>query len=93
MDSGTSKSVLSSKWFMSIPEVFRPQLCKTKMKFQVANGEVFTSIRVAHISIQMYRYMFKLPIFVCDLGDIDCIFGLGAGKVDGFITCARTGRI
>ncbi len=25
--------------------------------------------------------MFKIPIFVCDFGDIDCIFGLDAGKV------------
>ncbi len=23
---------------------------------------------------------FKLPIFACDLGEIDCIFGLDAGK-------------
>ncbi len=58
------------------------------MKFQVANGEVLTSIRVVHIAIQMYGYTFKLSIFVCDLGDIDCIFGLDAGKVAGFITCA-----
>ncbi len=43
---------------------------------------------VAHISVQMYRYMFKLPIFVCDLEDIVCIFGLDAGKVASFITCA-----
>ncbi len=33
------------------------------------------------------------PVFVCDLGDIDCIFGLDAGKEAGFITPARTGRI
>ncbi len=32
--------------------------------------------------------MFKLAIFICDLGDIDCIFGLDAGKVAGVITCA-----
>ncbi len=43
--------------------------------------------------LQMYGYMFKLAIFVCDLGDIDCIFGLDAWKEAGFITCARTGRI
>ncbi len=41
----------------------------------------------------MYGYTFNLPIFVCDLGEIDCIFGLDAGKEAGFITCARTGRI
>ncbi len=58
------------------------------MKFQVANGEVLTSIGVANISIQMYGYMLKLPILVCNLGDDDCIFRLGAGKVTGFITCA-----
>ncbi len=68
MDSGASKSVMSSKWFMSIPDVFRPQLCNSNMKFQVANEEVITSIGVAHISIQMYGYMFKLPIFVWGLG-------------------------
>ncbi len=45
---------------------------------------------VAHVSIQMYGYIFKLLIFVCDLGDIDCIFGLESGKEDCFITCART---
>ncbi len=38
MDSGASKSVMSSK--QSIPEVFRPNLCNTRKKFQVANGEV-----------------------------------------------------
>ncbi len=27
------------------------------------------------------------------MGDIDCIFGLDAGKVAGFITCALTGMI
>ncbi len=36
---------------------------------------------------------FNLPIFVCDLGEIDCIFGLDAGKEAGFIRCAQTGRI
>ncbi len=93
MDSGSSKSVMSSKRFMSIPEMFRPQLCNTNMKFQVANGEVLTSIGVVHISIQMYVYMFKLPIFLYDLGDIDCIFGLDAGKLVGFIICALKGRV
>ncbi len=63
------------------------------MKFQVANGEVLSSMGVAHASIQMYGYTFKLPIFVCDLGDIDGIFGLDAGKEAGFITCPQTGRI
>ncbi len=43
---------------------------------------------VAHVSIQMYGYMFKLPIFVCDLEDINCIFGLDDGKFAGFITCS-----
>ncbi len=73
---------------MSIPELFRPKLCNTGMKFQVANGEVLNAIGVAHVSIQMYRYTFKLPIFVCDLGDIDCIFRLDAGNEAGFIACA-----
>ncbi len=88
MDTGASKSVMSSKRFMSIPEPFRLHLCNTRMKFQVANGEVISSMGVAHVYIQMYGYMFKLPIFVCDLGEIDCIFGLDAGKEAGFITCA-----
>ncbi len=64
-----------------------------RMKFQVANGEVLSSMTVAHITIQMYGYTFKLPIFVCDLGEIDCIFGLNAGNEAGFITSARIGRI
>ncbi len=38
MDSGASKSVMSSIRFMSIPDGFRPQLCKTRQIFQVANG-------------------------------------------------------
>ncbi len=80
MDSGASKSVVSLKRFMSIPELFRPKLCNTRMKFQVANGEVLND----HVSMQMYEYTFKPPIFVCD---IDCIFGLDAGKEAGFITC------
>ncbi len=40
------------------------------------------------VHIQMYGYTFKLIIFVCDLGYIDCIFGLDAGKVAGFSRCA-----
>ncbi len=67
MDTGASKSVMSSKRFMYIPELFRPQSCNTRMKFQVNNGEVISSMGVAHVSIQMYGYTFKLPIFVCDL--------------------------
>ncbi len=93
MDSGASKSVISSKRLMSIPELFRPKLCNTRMKFQVTNREVLNAIGVAHASIQLYWYTFKLTIFVCDLGDIDYIFGLDAGKEAGFITCARTGKI
>ncbi len=93
MDSGASKSVMSSKRFMSIPELFRPKLCNSRMKFQVANGDVLNAIGVAHVSIQLYGYTFKLPIFVFDLGDIDCIFGMDAGKEAGYITCARLGRI
>ncbi len=93
MDSGASKSVMSLKRFMSIQELFQPKLCNTRMKFQVANGEVLNAIGVAHVSIEMYQYTFKLPIFVCDLGDINCIFGLDAGKEAGFITCAQTGKI
>ncbi len=30
---------------------------------------------------------------MCDLGEIDCSFGLDAGKGAGFMTCARTGKI
>ncbi len=93
MDTGASKSVMSSKCFMSIPEMFLPQLYNTRMKFQIANGEVLSSMGVAHLSIRMYGYTFKLLIFVCDLGDIDCIFGLDAGIEEFLITCARTGRI
>ncbi len=78
---------------MSIPEMFRPQLYNTKIKFQVANGKVLSSMGVAHVTIKMYGYTFKLPIFVYDLGEIDCIFGLDAGKEAGFIICAPTGRI
>ncbi len=63
------------------------------MRFQVANGEVISSMGVAHVTIQMYSYQFNLPIFVCDLGKIDCIFELDAGKKAGVITCARTGMI
>ncbi len=39
---------------MSIPEVFRPQLYNTKMRFQVANAEVISLMGVAHVTIQMY---------------------------------------
>ncbi len=75
MDTGVSKSVMSLRRFMSIPDLFRPQLYNTRMRFQVANAEVISFIGVAHVTIQMYGYMFNLPIFVCDLGEIDCIFG------------------
>ncbi len=92
MDSGASKSVISLKQFMSIPELFQSNLCNTRMKFQVAKEEILSAMGVANISMQMYGYTF-LPIFVCDLGDIDCIFGVDAGKVGSFITCAQTGRI
>ncbi len=88
MDSGAGTSVMSSKRIMSIPELFRPKLCNTRMKFQVVNGEVLNAIGVAHVSIQIYGYTFKLPIFFCDLGDINCIFGLDARKEAGNITYA-----
>ncbi len=42
MDTGASKNVMSSKRFMSISEMFQPQLCNTRMKFQAANGEVLS---------------------------------------------------
>ncbi len=83
MNTGASKSVMSSKRFMSIPEMFRTHLYNTRMKFQVANRKVLSSMGVAHVSIQMYGYTFKLHIFICDLGHIDCIFGLDAGKEAG----------
>ncbi len=62
-------SVMSSKLFMS--DLFRPNLCNTRMKFQVVNREVLNAMGIAHVSIQMYGYTFKLPIFVCDLRDIN----------------------
>ncbi len=80
---------MSLKRIMSIPELFRPKLCNTTMKFQVVNGEGLNAIGVAHVSIQIYGYTFKLPIFVCDLGDIDCIFELDAVNEAGFITSAN----
>ncbi len=80
-------SIMSSKRFMSVPELFQPKLCNTRMKFQVANVDILNAIGVTRVPIQIYGYIFKLPIFVCDLGDIDCIFGLDAGKEAGFITC------
>ncbi len=40
MDSRASKSIMSSKRFMSIPELFRPKLYNTRMKFQVVNGGI-----------------------------------------------------
>ncbi len=93
MDSGASKSVKSSKHFMSISDLFRPMLSNTRMKFQVANEEVINAMGVAHTSVQMYKCMFKLPIVVCDLGDLDHIFGMDAEKIAGFITYSCTGRI
>ncbi len=71
MDTGASKSVMSMK---SIPELFRPQLHNTNMRFQVANGEVLPFMGVEHVTICMYGYTFNLPIFICDMRDIDCIF-------------------
>ncbi len=44
INSGASKSVISSKCFMSIPDFFRPNICNTRMKFQVANGEVMNAM-------------------------------------------------
>ncbi len=43
MDTGASKSGMSMKSFKSIPELFRPQLHNTRMRFQVANREVLPS--------------------------------------------------
>ncbi len=44
MDSGVSKSVMSLKQFMQIPDLFQPKLSNTRMTFQVANGEVINII-------------------------------------------------
>ncbi len=93
MDTGASKSVMSMKFLKSIPDLFRPQLYNTNIRFQVANRDVLPSMGVAHVTICMYGYTFNLFIFVCDMGDIDYIFGLDAGTVAGFITCHRTGRL
>ncbi len=51
MDRGTSKSVMFSKQFMSIQQLFQQQLHNTRMRFQVANGEVLSSMGVAHVTI------------------------------------------
>ncbi len=85
-DTGASKSVMSSKRFISIPELFRLQFYNTRMRFQVANGEALSSMGVAHVTIRMHVYTFNISIFVYDLGEIDCIFGLDAGTEAGFIT-------
>ncbi len=90
MDTGASKSVMSMKYFKSVPVLFQPELFNTRMKFQVANSEVLASMGVAHITICMYGYTFNLPIYVCDMADLDCIFGLVARTEAGFITCQRT---
>ncbi len=58
MDTGASKSIMSMKRFLTIPELFRPTLYNTKMKFQVANGEVIASMGVAHVTISMYGFHF-----------------------------------
>ncbi len=84
---------MSLKRFLTIPDLFRPKLYKTRMKFQVTNGEVLASMDVAHVTICMYGYTFNLTIYVCDMGDLDCIFELDTGTVAGFITCHRTGRL
>ncbi len=55
---------------MSNPEIVRSKLCNTRITFQVASGEVINSMGVAHISVQMYGHIFKLPIFVCDFVDL-----------------------
>ncbi len=41
------------------------------MKFELATGEVKDSIGITHISVQMYGHIFKLSIFVCDLGGLE----------------------
>ncbi len=66
MDTGDSKSVISLRRFMSIPKLFKPQLYNMRMRFQVAN-RVISSMGVAHVTMQMFGYMFNLLIFVCDL--------------------------
>ncbi len=84
---------MSMNSFKTIPELFRPQLHNTRMRFQVANREVLPSMGVAHVMICMYGYTFNLPIFVCDMRDINCIIGLDAGTMSGFITCQQTSRL
>ncbi len=90
MDTGASKSVMSMKRFLNIPELFRLKLYN---EILCRKWEVSASMGDAHVTISMYGYTFNLPILVCDMGEIDCIFGLDAGTVEGFITCARTGRL
>ncbi len=63
---------------MPIPETFEPNLCNIRMKFQIANIKVINSMGIAHIAIQIYGHNFKLPIYICDLGDLKCIFGMDA---------------
>ncbi len=93
MNTGASKSVISLKCFMSIPEIFRPQLCNTRMKFQVDNGELLFSTDVAHVSIQMYGYTHSYLSSLATWEVLIAFLCWDAGKEAGFITCARTGRI
>ncbi len=74
---------MSMKRFMSFPELFLPKMYNTRMRFQVRNGEVLAFMGVAHVTINMYGYTFNLPMYVCDIGEIDCIFGLDAGTDAG----------
>ncbi len=46
MATGASKSVMSMKRFLTIPELFPPKLYNTRMKFQVANREALASMGV-----------------------------------------------
>ena len=67
MDTGASKSVMSHRKFMSIPETERPRLGKMNVKFQVANGEVIAALGGAHMAIDLYGHKFRLPIFLFNL--------------------------
>ncbi len=61
--------------------------------FKLVMKEVFNySFHSSSICIYVLVQLLKLSIFVCDLCDINCIFGMDGGKIAGFITCSQTGR-
>jgi len=83
VDSGAAKTCLTRDVYNRLPEP-RPELRKTNLKFQMANGNTHNALGVCHFPLTLKfgdtYHTEQLPVFVCDFlpADMDGVLGFDA---------------